>query len=61
MDHAKAQGAKIVSIVSRDGGHAAKVSDACILVPVLSPEWITPHCEAGRGALAPAGQRHDPG
>lgn len=51
MDYAKAQGAKIVSIVSRDGGHAAKVSDACVLVPVVSPERITPHCEGWQGVV----------
>ena len=51
MDLAKAKGAKIVSIVSRDGGHAAKASDACILVPVLHPDRITPHAEGWQGVI----------
>ncbi len=51
MDYAKAQGAKIVAIVSRDGGHAAKVADACVLVPVVSPDRITPHCEGWQGVI----------
>jgi D-sedoheptulose 7-phosphate isomerase len=51
MDYAKAQGARLVSIVSRDGGHAAKVSDATILIPVVSTERITPHCEGWQGVV----------
>lgn len=51
MQHAKDVGAKIVSIVSRDGGSALKLSDACILVPVVSPERITPHAEGWQGVL----------
>jgi D-sedoheptulose 7-phosphate isomerase len=45
MQLARQAGAKIISVVSRDGGFAAKVADACILVPVVSPERITPHAE----------------
>jgi D-sedoheptulose 7-phosphate isomerase len=51
LDLARSRGAKIVSIVSRDGGHAAKVSDACLLVPVVHPDRITPHCEGWQGVL----------
>lgn len=51
MDLAKAVGAKIVSVVSRDGGHAAKVSDACVLIPVVSKELITPHAEGWQGVI----------
>jgi phosphoheptose isomerase len=42
----KSVGAKIVGVVGRDGGHTAKVADACILVPVVNPENVTPHTEA---------------
>lgn len=52
MDHAKAVGAFVLSIVSRDGGHAAKVSDAAILVPVICDERITPHAEGFQGIIA---------
>ena len=51
MDHANEKGATVVSIVSRDGGYARKVSDACILVPVISEEHITPHAEGWQGVL----------
>ena len=45
MQRAKQVGAKIISVVSRDGGFAAKLSDVCILVPVVAEERITPHAE----------------
>ena len=45
MNYAKLNGSKILSIVSRDGGYAKKLSDVCILIPVLSDNTITPHAE----------------
>lgn len=51
MKHAKEVGARIVSIVSRDGGNALKMSDACILIPPVSPERITPHAESWQSVL----------
>ena len=51
MEYAKEVGASIVSIVSRDGGAAKKLSDACMLVPVVSDERITPHAEGWQGVL----------
>lgn len=47
----KERGAKVVSIVSRDGGYSRQVSDACILVPVMSKERITPHAEGWQGVI----------
>lgn len=43
---AKEHGAKVISIVSRNGGYAKEVSDACVLVPMVSEERVTPHAEA---------------
>jgi D-sedoheptulose 7-phosphate isomerase len=43
---AKEVGAKIVGVVGRDGGYTAKVADACVIVPTVNPETITPHSEA---------------
>lgn len=51
MEYAKKQGSRIISVVSRDGGHAGKVSDACILIPVVSKERITPHCEGWQAVV----------
>ncbi len=38
--------AKILGVVGRDGGYTAKVADACVIVPVVNPENVTPHTEA---------------
>jgi D-sedoheptulose 7-phosphate isomerase len=46
MDTAREVGAKIVGIVGRDGGYTAKVADACVIVPTISPETVTAHSEA---------------
>ena len=43
---AKQVGAKVVGIVGRDGGYTKQVADAVVLVPVVSPETVTPHSEA---------------
>ncbi len=48
---AKEQGAGIISIVSRDGGYAKTVSDACILIPVVHENRITPHAEGWQGVI----------
>ncbi|NBJ02852.1 SIS domain-containing protein [Lachnospiraceae bacterium] len=48
---AKECGAKILSIVSRNGGYSREVSDACVLVPVISDERITPHAEGWQGII----------
>ena len=51
MDLAKERGTKIVSIVSRDGGRALQVSDACVLIPVVADARITPHAEGWQGVV----------
>ncbi|MDE2018745.1 MAG: SIS domain-containing protein [Patescibacteria group bacterium] len=43
---AKNVGAKIVGVVGRDGGYTKSVADACVVVPPLDPETVTPHTEA---------------
>ncbi len=42
---AKQVNAKVIGVVSRDGGYTKEVSDLCILIPTLSPETVTPHAE----------------
>jgi D-sedoheptulose 7-phosphate isomerase len=51
MDFARDRGAKIVAIVGRDGGYAARVADACVLVPVVNAAHITPHSEAFQAVI----------
>jgi D-sedoheptulose 7-phosphate isomerase len=43
---AKEVGAKIVGVVGRDGGYTAKVADACVIIPTVNADTITPHTEA---------------
>jgi D-sedoheptulose 7-phosphate isomerase len=43
---AKIVGAKITGVVGRDGGYTAQVADACVIIPTVNPETITPHSEA---------------
>jgi D-sedoheptulose 7-phosphate isomerase len=45
IDHAASVGASVFGIVGRDGGHAARVAKACVIVPVVSPERVTLHTE----------------
>ena len=42
---------KIVSIVSRDGGYAKKMSTICIHIPVVQETRITAHCEELQGIM----------
>ena len=46
LQHARDVGAAIVGIVGRDGGYTAKVADACVIIPTVNPNTITPHSEA---------------
>jgi len=51
MECAKAAGASILSLVSRDGGKAKELSDVCVLIPVIQEERITPHAEEWQAIL----------
>ena len=46
IDYALQIGAKIIGIVGRDGGYTAKHATACILVPNVNPNSVTPHAES---------------
>jgi D-sedoheptulose 7-phosphate isomerase len=39
-------GASVVGVVGRDGGYTAKAAAACVIVPTVNPEHVTPHSEA---------------
>jgi D-sedoheptulose 7-phosphate isomerase len=43
---AKTVGAKVVGVVGRDGGFTARAADACVIVPTVNADTITPHSEA---------------
>jgi D-sedoheptulose 7-phosphate isomerase len=48
---AKQVGAKVTGIVGRDGGYTARAADACVIVPVVNPETITPHTESFQAVI----------
>jgi len=45
IDEARAAGAKVFGIVGKDGGYTKQAADECVLIPVISPQHITPHTE----------------
>jgi D-sedoheptulose 7-phosphate isomerase len=51
MELAKEVGARVLAVVSRDGGRALEIGDAVILVPVVSEERITPHAEGWQAVI----------
>lgn len=46
LDYARTCGARITGIVGRDGGHTARVANACVIVPTVNAAHVTPHSEA---------------
>jgi D-sedoheptulose 7-phosphate isomerase len=45
IELAQTVGAKVFGIVGRDGGFTAASADACVVIPPLFPERVTPHTE----------------
>jgi D-sedoheptulose 7-phosphate isomerase len=48
---AKQVGASVIGIVGRDGGYTAKEATACVIVPTVNPDHVTPHSEAFQGVI----------
>jgi len=48
---AKSIGAKVTGVVGRDGGYTAQVADACVIIPTINPDTITPHSEAFQAVI----------
>jgi D-sedoheptulose 7-phosphate isomerase len=46
IELAKEVGAKVTGVVGRDGGLTARAADACVIVPTVNADTITPHSEA---------------
>jgi D-sedoheptulose 7-phosphate isomerase len=46
LRYAKSVGSKIIGVVGRDGGYTAQVADACVIVPTVNADNVTPHSEA---------------
>ena len=49
--YGKEIGCNIIGIVGRDGGYTAKVSDACVIIPTVNNETVTPHTEAFQAVI----------
>ena len=45
LELAKAVGAKIYGVVGKDGGATKQSADACVVIPTVSADRITPHTE----------------
>lgn len=45
IETARDNGAAVFGIVGRDGGHTNRVADACVVIPPLVGERVTPHTE----------------
>lgn len=45
LELAKEVKAKVFGIVGRDGGYTKQVADACVVIPTVSPDRVTPHTE----------------
>ncbi len=46
LKFSKTVGSKVIGVVGRDGGYTAQVADACLIVPTVNPDNVTPHSEA---------------
>jgi D-sedoheptulose 7-phosphate isomerase len=51
LKYAKTVGAKVTGVVGRDGGYTGQVADACVIVPTVNAENITPHSEAFQAVI----------
>lgn len=51
LQYAKQVGARVVGVVGRDGGYTAKVADACVIVPTVNSDTVTPHSEAFQAVI----------
>jgi D-sedoheptulose 7-phosphate isomerase len=51
LEYARTVGAAICGVVGRDGGHTARVADACVIVPTVNAKTVTPHAEAFQGVV----------
>jgi D-sedoheptulose 7-phosphate isomerase len=46
LQYSKEVGSDIIGVVGRDGGFTAQIADACVIIPPLDKETITPHTES---------------
>lgn len=51
LEYAHSLKARILGIVGRNGGFTAQVADACLIIPTVNPDNVTPHTEAFQGVV----------
>ena len=45
LEHAREVGARIFGIVGRDGGTTRELAEACVIIPTVAADRVTPHTE----------------
>jgi len=51
LKYANSIGSKVLGIVGRNGGYTARVADACVIIPTVNAETITPHAESFQAVI----------
>jgi len=51
VEYAKSVGAAVCGVVGRDGGFTRAQADACVVVPTVNPDAVTPHTEAYQAVI----------
>jgi D-sedoheptulose 7-phosphate isomerase len=51
VQFAKQVGARVLGILGKEGGYTTTVADACVIVPTVNHETITPHSEAFQAVI----------
>jgi len=51
LQYARSVGARIIGVVGRNGGYTAQVADACVVIPTVNADNVTPHTEAFQAVI----------
>lgn len=51
VDLAKERGAGVYGVIGRDGGYTARNADACVIIPTVHEDMITPQAEGWQGVV----------
>ena len=51
LELAQKVGAKVCGVVGRDGCYTAQVADACVVIPSVNDETVTPHTEGFQAVI----------
>ena len=51
LELAQKEDTKVCGVVGRDGGYTAQVADACVVIPSVNDETVTPHTEGFQAVI----------